>query len=216
MALRKKSAVRQRNQTSLLQFNIVLVRPTKRTMVFTRGTTTHLRFVQELDRDADRASELAHLDGGLCGTKEDSLQKGGHETPMTTKTTACQISEKGGGEQGWRVEGQRWELEDRAKASFAAKLLLSALGQDLPKVDPDPIALFLLPSTLQNTNGHTIATTTTPLHPSKSPGEWPAPPTPTYAASTTPYKPSSNNPPNSSHTSPSQPSRISLKNWVHT
>lgn len=33
---------------------------------------THLRFVQELDRDADRAGELAHLDGGMCDTEGDS------------------------------------------------------------------------------------------------------------------------------------------------
>jgi len=28
-----------------------------------RRARTHLRFVQELDRDADRAGELAHFDG---------------------------------------------------------------------------------------------------------------------------------------------------------
>lgn len=38
-------------------------------------------------------------------------------------------------------------MKDHAKASFAAKLRLSALGQDLLQVDPDPIALFLPSST---------------------------------------------------------------------
>lgn len=56
--------------------DIMRVFPSDRTTEMTiSGTVTHLRFIKELDRDADRGGELAHFDCVTANEDRKRLQK---------------------------------------------------------------------------------------------------------------------------------------------
>lgn len=83
---------------------------------------THLRFVQELDRDADRAGELAHFDGGVCDTegKEErfgSKRRAGYPSDGQTKLIVFEegtVSSGGGWWDNDGVGGSKGEFCGRA------------------------------------------------------------------------------------------------------
>lgn len=70
------------------------------------GTVTHLRFVEELDRDADRGGELAHFD---CVTANED---GKRLTKVENKPESFPRAKKRHESKQWVIVGRWWDSDE--------------------------------------------------------------------------------------------------------
>lgn len=121
---------------------LILPRPSHRVDTFpilmitdaSAGTVTYLGLVEELDRDTDRAGELAHI-GGECATRRKNSLRGDPRIKLdNTRRQPLNKNQAASGENsavGWAARTKMEVHAERRVLALSSSRIVSALGQEL-------------------------------------------------------------------------------------